>query len=76
MVSADLTGRVNSEEPKLKKVGYALMFLGMGVVTTSFVIAIALGYPRQICLRTQRRFEMRPHRVTRRQAEFCLNRGP
>ncbi len=43
MVSADLTGRVNSEEPKLKKVGYALMFLGMAVVTTSFVIAIALG---------------------------------
>ena len=43
MVSADLTGRVNSEEPKLKKVGYALMLLGMAVVTTSVVIAIAVG---------------------------------
>ncbi len=43
MISADLTDRVNSEEPKLKKIGYALMFLGMGIVTTSFVIAIALG---------------------------------
>ena len=43
MVSTDLTGRVNSEEPKLKKVGYALMFLGMSVIAASFVIAIAIG---------------------------------
>lgn len=44
MISADLSRRVNSEEPKLKKVGYTLMFLGMSVIVASFVIAIAIGF--------------------------------